>query len=193
MSPRTEKQYIEIREERKTQIKEVALELISEEGFQNTSISKIAKRAHISKGLMYNYYESKEEMIREILFDGMDKLITIFDPDKDGVLTDDEAKYFIDEVFYILKSNTKYWRLYITVMLQPGVMKLINEKFHEMMSPFMNTLISYFTAKGSSQPVTDAKMVLALFDGICFHYILDPKHFPMEEIKKRLYQQMIIA
>jgi AcrR family transcriptional regulator len=193
MSPRTKKQYIEIREERKAQIKNVALELISEEGFQNTSISKIAKRAGISKGLMYNYYESKEEMIHEILYDGMDKLIAIFDPNKDGVLTDEEAKYFIDEVFYILKSSIKYWRLYITVMLQPGVMQLISEKFHEMVSPFMNTLISYFTAKGSPQPVTDARIVLALFDGICFHYILDPEHFPMEEIKQRLYQQMIIA
>lgn len=193
MSPRTEKQFIEIREERKTQIKEVALELISEEGFQNTSISKIAKRAGISKGLLYNYYESKEEMIHEILYDGMDKLIAIFDPDKDGVLTDNEAKYFIDEVFYILKSNIKYWRLYITVMLQPGVMQLISEKFHEMVSPFMNTLISYFTAKGSPQPVTDARIVLALFDGICFHYILDPKHFPIDEIKQRLYQQMILS
>ncbi len=193
MSPRTEKQYLEIREERKAQIKEVALELISESGFQNTSISKIAARAGISKGLMYNYFESKEEMIREILYDGMDALARIFDPNKDGILTDEEVKFFIDEVFGILKSNTKYWRLYITVMLQPGVMKLISEKFHETITPLMSTLISYFAAKGSPQPITDAKMVLALFDGICFHYIIDPRHFPMEEIKQRLYQQMTIS
>jgi AcrR family transcriptional regulator len=193
MSPRTKKQYIEIREERKAQIKKVALEVISEEGFQNTSISKIAQRAGISKGLMYNYFESKEEMIREILYDGMDKFIAIFDPNKDGVLTDSEVKYFIDEVFIILKSNIKYWRLYVTVMLQPGVRKLVSEKFQEMVSPFMSTLISYFTSKGSTQPGVDAKMVLALFDGICFHYIIDPKHFPMGEIKHRLFQQMILS
>jgi AcrR family transcriptional regulator len=193
MSPRTKEQFSEIREDRKAQIKGVALEIISEEGFQNTSISKIAQRAQISKGLLYNYFSSKEEMILEIIYDGMEKLSTIFDPDKDGVLTDEEVKYFIDEIFNILKSNIKYWRLYITVMLQPGVMKLISGKFQEMVSPLMNTLVAYFASKGSSNPVIDAKIVLALFDGICFHYILDPKHFSLDEIKHRLYQQMNLS
>jgi AcrR family transcriptional regulator len=193
MSPRTKEQFSEIREDRKAQIKGVALEIISEEGFQNTSISKIAQRAQISKGLLYNYFSSKEEMILEIIYDGMEKLSTIFDPNKDGVLTDEEVKYFIDEIFNILKSNIKYWRLYITVMLQPGVMKLISGKFQEMVSPLMNTLVAYFASKGSSNPVIDAKIVLALFDGICFHYILDPKHFSLDEIKHRLYQQMNLS
>jgi AcrR family transcriptional regulator len=187
MSPRTEKQYEGIREERKAQIKEVVLEIIFEEGFQNTSISKIAKRAGISKGLLYNYYESKEEMIREVIFDGMDKFMRIFDPNNDGILTDDEAKYFVDEMFNILRSNIKYWRLYFSVMLQPKVMMLIQDKFMEMMEPFMNILVRYFENKGSDKPLVDTRMVIAMLDGFAFHFVLDPKHFPLEEIKKRLY------
>jgi AcrR family transcriptional regulator len=193
MSPRTVAQYEEIREERKAQIKAVALEVISEEGYQHTSISKIAKQAGMSKGLMYNYFTSKEEMIYEIIFDGMDKLIEIFDPNKDGVLTDEEVKYFIDEIFNILTSNIKYWRLYYTVILQPKVMQLIGDKFSEMMTPFMNTLVAYFSQKGSQHPVTDARVILALFDGICLQYIIDPTNFPMDEIKSHIYQQIILA
>lgn len=188
MSPRTEKQFEEIREERKTQIKEVALEIIFEEGFQNTSISKIAKRAGISKGLLYNYYKSKEDMIREIIFDGMEKFMMIFDPNKDGILTDEEAKYFVDEMFNILRSNIKYWRLYFSVMLQPKVMILIQDKFMEMMEPLMKILVSYFQRKGSEDPLVDTRMVVAMLDGFAFHFVLDPKHFPLEEIKKRLYK-----
>jgi len=188
MSPRTEKQFEVIREERKAQIKEVALEIIFEEGFQNTSISKIAKRAGISKGLLYNYYKSKEDMIREIIFDGMEKFMIIFDPNKDGVLTDEEARFFIDEMFDILRSNIKYWRLYFSVMLQPKVMLLIQDKFMEMMGPLMNILIFYFSQKGSENPVVDTRMVIAMIDGFAFHFVLDPKHFPLEEIKKRLYK-----
>jgi AcrR family transcriptional regulator len=188
MSPRTEKQFEEIREERKAQIKKVALEIIFEEGFQNTSISKIAKRAGISKGLLYNYYESKEDMIKEIIFDGMDSFMRIFDPNKDGVLTDDEAKFFIDEMFNILKSNIKYWRLYFSVMLQPKVMLLIQDRFMKVMEPLMNILVSYFKHKGYENPIIETRMVIAMLDGFAFHFILDPKHFPLEEIKKRLYQ-----
>lgn len=188
MSPRTEKQFEVIREERKAQIKEVALEIIFEEGFQNTSISKISKRAGISKGLMYNYYRSKEDMIREIIFDGLGKFMGIFDPNKDGVLTDEEARFFVDEMFNILRSNIKYWRLYFSVMLQPRVMSLIQEKFMAILDPLMKILISYFKHKGSENPEVDTRMVVAMLDGFAFHFVLDPKHFPLEEIKKRLYE-----
>ena len=127
-------------------------------------------------------------MIREIIFDGMDKFMNIFDPNKDGVLTDEEAKYFIDEMFNILRSNIKYWRLYFSVMLQPKVMVLIQDKFMEIMKPLMDILESYFKRKGSDNPVADTRMVVAMLDGFAFHFILDPKHFPLEGIKERLYQ-----
>lgn len=190
MSPRTEKQYEEIREERKTQIKRVALEIISEEGFQDTSISKIAKRAGISKGLMYNYYKSKEEMIREIIIEGIEELSVIFDPNKDGILTEEEARYFIDELFNMLKSNLHYWQLYFTVMLQPKVMALVLDKFMETLTPFIQIVRNYFTHRGSENPEVDTRIMLALIDGICFHYILDPKNFPIDEIKERLYKMI---
>ncbi|MDV7394640.1 helix-turn-helix domain-containing protein, partial [Arthrospira platensis SPKY1] len=46
---------------------EKALELFAEKGFASTSISQIAKEAGISKGLMYNYFESKEQLLHEII------------------------------------------------------------------------------------------------------------------------------
>ena len=67
MSPRTPKQFEEIREEKKTLIMDVALEHFANEGYHNTTINHIAKHAGISKGLMYNYFESKEELLAEII------------------------------------------------------------------------------------------------------------------------------
>jgi AcrR family transcriptional regulator len=187
MSPRTEKQFEEIREERKAQIKDVALAVIFEEGAQNTSISKIAKRAGISKGLLYNYYESKEELILEIIYDGIAKVIKPFDPDSDGILTREEAIYFIDELFEILRSNLKYWRLYFSVMLQPKVMALIKDKLFDELMPYIGMIVNYFEKKGSDNPMVDAKMIMAMLDGLCFNFVIDPKHFPLEDIKKRFY------
>lgn len=189
--PRTEKQFEEIREERKAQIKQVALEIIFEEGYEGSSISKIAKRAKISKGLMYNYYESKDEMIREIIRDGLESFLGNFDPNKDGVLTPDEARFFIDELFKILESNLKYWRLYFTVMLQPKVMNLMADAFTEIMNPISETIINYFKWKGSDNPEVDLKLILATLDGICLHYLMDPRHYPLKEIKARIYKMVL--
>ena len=67
MSPRTSKQVSKIRQEKKELIMEVSLELFAENGFHATSISKIAKKAGISKGLAYNYFESKKDILDERL------------------------------------------------------------------------------------------------------------------------------
>jgi AcrR family transcriptional regulator len=193
MSPRTEKQYEVIREERKAQIKKVALEIIYEEGFESSSISKIAKRAGISKGLLYNYYESKEEMIREIILEGFDEFLAFFDPNKDGILTLEEAKYFIDAMFNILESNLKYWRLYFSIMLQPKVMAVIAEDFNNLITPLLNMVNDFFKSLGSDNPQADTRITLALLDGICFHYLMDPNNYPMKEIKERIYKIILPA
>jgi hypothetical protein len=56
------------------------------------------------------------------------------------------------------------------------------------MEPFMKIVVAYFERKGSENPYVEARLVAAALDGICFHYIIDPKSFPLYEIKKRLYQ-----
>ena len=187
MSPRTEQQFEEIREERRKQIMQVALELIAEEGFSNVTISKIAKRADISKGLMYNYFESKEQLILEIMISGINEFTRALDPNNDGFLSDDEMHNFIDEVFIILKSNFRFWRLYFMIMFQPEVFKLIESDIEKLMAPFMNTALNYFKRKGSADPVTDLRFFGAVFDGISLNYVMDHKNFPLEGIKEKLH------
>ena len=67
MSPRTSQQFQEMREEKMTLIMDVALEHFANEGYFRTTISHIARHAGISKGLMYNYFESKEALLRAIV------------------------------------------------------------------------------------------------------------------------------
>jgi AcrR family transcriptional regulator len=118
MSPRTEQQYEEIRGTRRKAIMNAALELFANEGFDVTSISNIAVKAGISKGLLYNYFESKEDLIRSIIYNGMDSLARFIDPNKDGVLTRQEMRYFIEEMFNALREEPYYWKLYFNLFFQ---------------------------------------------------------------------------
>ena len=100
MSPRSAKQYNEIRKQKKKLIMETALELFAENGFHTTSISQIAKKAGISKGLAYNYFQSKNEILEEILETSSKEIYSNFDFNRDGILTEDEFFYFIRQTFY---------------------------------------------------------------------------------------------
>ncbi len=187
MAPRTEQQFEVIREERKEQIRKVALELIAQQGFSNITISKIASSAKISKGLMYNYFDSKEELILEIMMDGFKEFAKAFDPNKDGVLTDDELHFLIDETFRIIKSDFKFWRLYFMIMFQPEVYKLIEKDLMKLLQPFMAITYNYFKKKGFKDPETEVTFFGAMLDGICLNFVMNPKGFPLDGIKAKLH------
>jgi len=156
MSPRTEQQFEEIREIRKKEIMDTALELFATEGFDVTSISKIASGAGISKGLIYNYFDSKEDLIKTIIFSGLDNLMQYVDPNDDGILTKKEMEYFLEEMFNALKNEPHFWRLYFNLFFQPHVLKLVEKRLGVMIHSFMKMLSDYFASIGSDDPETDA-------------------------------------
>jgi AcrR family transcriptional regulator len=186
MAPRTEQQYEQIREQKKALILRAALKLFADEGFHSTSISKIAKSAGISKGLMYNYFDSKEALLHEIVISGINDLTGTFDPNNDGILTTEELEFFINQTFEILKDNIKYWKLYFAIILQPSVLRLFGTDFSNVLEPIFKMLEEYFRRKGYDDPELESKLFGAILDGLSFHYIIDPENFPLEEIKKTL-------
>jgi len=186
MTPRTEKQYEEIRESKKSLILDTALELFATEGYYPTSISKIAERAGISKGLIYNYFKSKEDIIRIIIHKGIDDLFRIFDPDKDGVLTKDEIRYFIEQIFDIMHRDLQFWRLYFMVFMQPPVLKLVETRLSDLIQSSINMLTNHFKSEGYEDPRIEAILLGAILDGTGFHFVLNPENFPVEKIKERI-------
>ncbi|WP_129409581.1 TetR/AcrR family transcriptional regulator [Marinitoga lauensis] len=54
-------------EETYEKIIKAAYELFSTEGYQNASINKIKDKAGVSKGAIYHYFKSKEELYLSVL------------------------------------------------------------------------------------------------------------------------------
>jgi AcrR family transcriptional regulator len=186
MTPRTEQQYEEIRESKKNLILDTALELFATEGYYPTSISKIAERAGISKGLIYNYFKSKEDIIRTIIHKGIDDLFKIIDPNKDGVLTKDEIRYFIEQMFDIMHRDLQFWRLYFMVFMQPPVLKLVETRLSDLIQSSINMLTNHFKSEGYEDPRIEAILLGAILDGTGFHFVMNPDDFPVEKIKERI-------
>jgi AcrR family transcriptional regulator len=189
--PRTEEQFKEIRVAKRNQIMDSALSLFAEKGFSATSINMIAKKTGISKGLVYNYFESKEELIKTILINGFNEFLIVFDTNKDGILTKEEFIEFIKQTFDILKTDTTFWRLYFVVMSQPDVFALIENEVMELIVPLILILESYYKSKGVKNPMAHARLIGAMLDGISLNYIMDPKSFPLEEIKEIIINKIV--
>jgi AcrR family transcriptional regulator len=191
MTPKTSQQYEEIRESRKRQIMEVALKLFAESGYDHTSISAIAREADMSKGLLYNYFKGKEDLLEHIFDDGMQEMLNFFDPNRDGVLTREEFIYFINEVFDLMKRKILFYKLYFAVLFQPKVTKLFEKRFGEIIQPLLTTLSDYYQRKGSTNPMAEAVMVGAMLDGVGFNYVMSPDVYPVDEVKKLIIERFV--
>jgi AcrR family transcriptional regulator len=123
MSPRTAIQFKEIREEKRSLIMDTALEHFAREGFHNTTINHIAKHAGISKGLMYNYFKSKDELLAEIIDRSVNEMYMYFDTDRDGILSGNEFELFIRKLFTLLKEKRSFWQLFFQLIMQKDVME----------------------------------------------------------------------
>lgn len=179
--PRTEEQYEKIREQKKALIMETALELFATHGYYPTSISMIAKKAGISKGLSYNYFKSKEDLVREIMINGVKTFIESFDSNKDGILTCEEFEFFVRDTFRVLQENIPYWKLYFSTMMQPQVFELVQKEVYEMIPKYTKMLMVYYDKLGVEHPAQEALIFGAVMDGISLNYVMNPDHFPIEK------------
>jgi AcrR family transcriptional regulator len=118
MSPRTPQQFREMREEKMALIMDVALEHFAGEGYFRTTIDHIARHAGISKGLLYNYFESKEALLKAIVHRSVNEIFSSFDQNRDGYLSEDEFEYFIRQISTVMKDKRSFWRLLMQLLMQ---------------------------------------------------------------------------
>jgi AcrR family transcriptional regulator len=186
MSPRSAKQFDDIRKQKKELILQSALELFAENGFHATSISQIAKKAKISKGLIYNYFESKNEILSEIIRVGFDSVYSNWDLNHDEVLSEEEFVYFIRQTFKITRENMEFWKLYMSLMLQPKVSESLKQEYGNEAQAIFKLFYNFITSKGSKDPESDMLAITALLKGSFITVITAPEFFPPEKLDDKI-------
>ncbi len=189
MTPRSPQQFAQIREERTHQILDAALHVFAEDSYHGASMASVAKKAKVSKGLIYNYFESKEEILKTLIIDLLDEMMELLDVNPEQPLT--KAGFIkvielsVDEVV----KNPNRWKLYMSLSFQPDVTPLMMSEMMPKLQPFMIMMNNYFTEKGQEDPMTVMRYYSAVLDGVQMHILLDPENFPVEKVKKMIIEQ----
>ncbi len=189
MVPRTEKQFEGIRAEKRQLILDKSLELFANNGYHSTSISKIANLAGISKGLIYNYFESKEDILLQLINRVFKEIIKDLDINNDRIIEVGEFKLYIENTFDRLKTQTEFWKLYFRISMQVEVLPFIKTKMAEFIKPLMTMLFSFFENRGYEDPMTEAMLFGALLDGIAMDYVFAPEIMPLDKLKDSIIKK----
>lgn len=188
MSPRTNKQFKEIRENKRSQIMNAAIECFANKGYHAVSISELAEFAGISKGLIYNYFQGKDELLRCVFQEIMDTMMHMFDPDQKGLVEKDDLLKYLERFFRHLKSNLILWKMYMAIFSQPAVQEILKDEILEASKLPLELIGSYFKNQGYKKPLVEVAFVSTLFSGVLIEYIGDPENYPLDQIKKRILE-----
>jgi AcrR family transcriptional regulator len=189
MAPRSEEQFAQIREERKHQILEAALHVFAEDSYHGASMAAVAKRAKVSKGLIYNYFKSKEEILISLVVDVFDEVMGQLDLNLGELLTKDRFIQVIDKSIDEVVKNPQRWKLYTSLSFQPDVTPILMEQIMPNIQPFMISVSNYFVAKGHEDPMTMMRYYSAVLDGVQMHILMDLENFPIEKVKQMMIDQ----
>ncbi len=185
MAPRRPEQFEELREKSREKILAAALELFANKGYDATSIDSIAKKAGISKGLIYNYFESKKSILLAIFGDAMkmgEEMIMGQAKVKDPLL---RKKAIIEMTFDMINQRPEYMKLLTVMALQPGVMAETKE-FTQNAYKKTAEWGKIITGKGKKEAVIESLMIGALMDGITLNFIMYGPLYPLEALKKEI-------
>ncbi|HVX26638.1 MAG TPA: TetR/AcrR family transcriptional regulator [Parafilimonas sp.] len=190
MSPRSKKSNEEIRNASKQTIADSALALFIHEGYLNVTIDQIAKNAGVSKGLMYNYFSGKEELLSfiiERIMTEVSALGEIILAEKDPV---NKMKVMLTTTFKLLREKGDFWKTIMPVITQKAISEKMEEGLKAIFVSVTKDMKHMFKACGVRNPELEAYQLGALLDGIAWHYFfLFEDNYPLKKMEKELIRK----
>lgn len=190
MTPRTREQNEEIRQQTRKQIVDAAFELFANEGYSKTSIAAVAKKADVSKGLIYHYFDSKQAIL-EAIFESlvsMGEEMTTFPEDFSPA---DKIRQTLQKTFEFIENDLKTGRLILSLSLQQEAFSSIKSKLDEAQQKQIEQFTEIMWDLGYQQPELEAYQLGATIDGILLGILTMGEDYPLKQIKKKILEEYV--
>ncbi|MEP7289661.1 MAG: TetR/AcrR family transcriptional regulator [Chloroflexota bacterium] len=182
MSPRPD-----VSEERRNQIIESAIKVLAREGFANTRMDDVAVESGLSKGLLYWYFKSKEEIIiaiADVLFGAALHKLQNFplEGQTARALLENYIEIYIADLRGLLKFTPIIYEFYALAFRNRAVRQVMQEYLHRfvaILEPLVQRGIDTGEfASGNAQQITIA--IGAAFEGTLLLWAYDPEMVQVE-------------
>lgn len=190
MSPRTPTQNEELRQQAQRQIRDAAFELFAATGFVNTSVRAIAEEAGVSKGLIYHYYDGKDDILQAIFDDLADMGNRAMDF-PEHLSSSERLQRMLNMIFGYIKESTEVLRLMISLALQPDAVQKLKSSIDEYNERQVKILAPLFKDLGYENPEVEAHYLAAKLDGITLGYISLGEDYPLEMMKQKVMNDYV--
>lgn len=170
----------------KEKILSAAIALFANEGYERTSIQRLAEVSGVAQGLLYRHFRSKNALLLYLLQLGYSQIAETLQPYLDTSLTASQAyKQHIDRCTALLPDHRLLWKALHSVRHQPSLLAELGIKIDfekEVIQPISGCL----ERSGHTDGHTLAWTIVSLVDGLTSMYLLYPDIYPVDKVNNLL-------
>ncbi|CAG7659009.1 TetR/AcrR family transcriptional regulator [Paenibacillus allorhizosphaerae] len=190
--PRTQQENERIRQATKENIRAAAMDIFIEQGYHDASIDDIAKRAGVSKGLLYNYYKGKEELLAEMVKNRIDEIGRVMQTASGPGSHCERLKHIIEGALDNVKLRPSVYRFFLHLQTQPEEDKVLSkysQMLNEAMAGHFETQCEVFSELGASNARMRSLYFSTTLHGTMQMITIYQDNYPVEEMKRQIIRQ----
>ena len=191
MSPRSKELSRQMKAESRKAVVTAALELFAKKGFSATTADEIAKKAKVSKGLIFTHFTTKQDILLAIVDEGLEWLLPMAFGKDDTRPPRDRFLALINAWLNLLKDEPLLIRLTLQLNLDDAWRKLMKRKGKKYVEIYLGGLRDLITQLGSKNPDLDCYLIAIFFDGVAANYTIAPELFPIDAVKDHFVEMML--
>lgn len=155
-------------------ILETATRLFSSQGFANTSLSQVAKEAHVSKALIFWHFENKQQLFRTALQRTFEPYFINIVDDLEGLSELDQIKRLIDQYYSFVSENLYSVKFLVSLILREekhpddllGHMNELHRVYHNILADIIDSGRQKGIFRSTVNPSLDAALIITALHGI---------------------------
>lgn len=190
MSPRSKELSEKMKAKSRRAIISAGLELFAKKGFSGTTADEIARKARVSKGLIFSYFRTKQDILIAIIDEEINLLFRNSVVDADMRSPKEKLISMIEVWLQYMKDEPLWIRLSLRLNLDDGWRKLMRRKGKQYLELYLGKIRDLFVQLGSQNPDLDCYLLAIFFDGITANYFVAPELFPVDAIKNHFIETL---
>jgi AcrR family transcriptional regulator len=200
MSPRSETTNRQMREASREAILRGALEAFGEAGFDRATVEEVARRAGVSKGLIYNYFDSKDALLEAIIRQRVEANTELLSEVQEGEDAAERLRRLAEGTVRVVLENPEAFRLTFALLIQPGMKDRIGKIEKTVLArerELQHAATDLFAELGSDAPREDSLAFQSALTGLALVLAVQPEiadkpdRFPLRSLVDRLLQRFV--
>ncbi|MDX1803787.1 MAG: TetR/AcrR family transcriptional regulator [Alcanivorax sp.] len=185
---------------KRQQLVRAAARVFAQQGFSNTSMASVAQAAAVSKGSLYDYFDSKEALFQAVFADYASSLMAQLAPALTAASPLEQLQALINGAVEQLQADLSLYPLTLEFWACAGsgtqrqIFRDAMARFYQAMRNLLTDVIERGQQAGQFRHAGDASamatIIVAALDGLMLQYWLAPD-LPLDVLKARFLDHLI--